>query len=208
MVYLTDDIDFPDVSKATKDGLLAIGGDLSVERLLEAYRLGIFPWFELDEPILWWSPDPRFVLFPDKLIISKSMRQVMRNQPFEVTMDTSFKAVIEECAKVKRRGQSSSWITSDMIEAYIKFHEAGYARSIEVWLDSELVGGLYGVDVGNGIFCGESMFTKTNNASKVALITLIQNSTYKIIDCQVYTSHLESLGAEAIPRSTFINLIQ
>ena len=208
MFYLTDTIEFPDVSKATKDGLLAIGGDLSIERLLEAYRLGIFPWFEIDEPILWWSPDPRFVMYPEKLVVSKSMRQVMRKQPFEVTMNRSFDTVIKECSKVKRRGQSSSWITNGMIDAYIKFHEAGYAKSVEVWLDDELVGGLYGVDIGNSVFCGESMFTKVDNASKVALITLIQESDYNLIDCQVYTSHLESLGAEPISRETFLNLLR
>ena len=208
MIYLTNAIEFPDVSQATKDGLLAIGGDLSVDRLLEAYRKGIFPWFELDEPILWWSPDPRFVLFPENLVVSKSMKQVLRNQLFKVTINQSFERVIEECAKVKRKGQSSSWITDGMIKGYVRFYEAGYAKSVEVWQDEELVGGLYGVDIGNGIFSGESMFTKVSNASKVGFITFIQQTNYKMIDCQVYTSHLESLGAETIPRKTFLSYIE
>ena len=184
--------------------MLAIGGDLSVDRLLLAYKNGIFPWFENDEPILWWSPDPRFVLYPDKLKVSKSMKQVLRKTNFEVTVNKDFKSVIESCSQVKRDGQSSTWITDAMIDAYCELHRLGYAKSVEVWEDQKLVGGMYGIDLGNKIFCGESMFTKVSNASKVGFITFVELSDYKLIDCQVYTNHLESLGAEDISRVNFI----
>lgn len=204
MYYIGRDIKFSNPREASKDGLIGVGGDLSVERLLLAYRKGIFPWFEKEQPILWWSPDPRFVLFPEKLKVSKSMKQVLRNSDFEVTVNKDFNKVIKECSQANRNGQSGTWITHDMIEAYIQFHKLGYAKSVEVWLNSELVGGLYGVDLGNGIFCGESMFTKVSNASKVGFITFIKNSDYKLIDCQVYTNHLASLGAEDISRNEFL----
>lgn len=207
MKILTSKIEFPKVSNASEEGILAIGGDLSPERLLLAYKSGIFPWFENDEPILWWSPNPRFVLFPEQLKISKSMKQVLRNSNFVVTVNQAFKEVITECSKAKREGQQGTWITQNMIEAYIKLHELGYATSVEVWLNSKLVGGLYGVDVGNGVFCGESMFAKVSNASKVGFITFTQNTNYKLIDCQVYTSHLESLGAEEIAREDFLEFL-
>lgn len=204
MHYLTQDIKFPNANQATQDGLLAVGGDLSVERLLHAYKNGIFPWFEMDEPILWWSPNPRFVLFPEKLKVSKSMKQVLRKSNYTVTVNKAFKAVISECSKIKRNGQVSTWITSNMIEAYVNLHKLGYAKSIEVWREDKLVAGLYGIDLGNKVFCGESMFTKESNASKVGFITFIKNTNYKLIDCQVYTKHLESLGAEEISRNTFL----
>jgi leucyl/phenylalanyl-tRNA---protein transferase len=207
MNYLTEKIEFPDVSQANSDGLLAVGGDLSVERLLLAYKTGIFPWFENDEPILWWSPDPRFVLFPDKLKVSKSMKQVLRNTSFTVTINKDFEAVIHQCSKIKRNGQSGTWITKNMIEAYTKLHELGYAKSVEVWQNDKLVAGFYGIDLVD-VFCGESMFTKVNNASKAGLISFIQNSNYKLIDCQVYTRHLESLGAEDIPRDSFLKYLK
>jgi len=207
MILLSDKIEFPNVSLASSEGLLAIGGDLKPERLLLAYKNGIFPWFEDDQPILWWSPDPRFVLFPEKLKVSKSMNQVLRNNDFEVTINKDFSQVIKECSKAKRDGQSGTWITQSMIDAYTELHKLGYAKSVEVWNNDELVGGLYGLDLGNNIFCGESMFSKESNASKVAFITFIQNSNYKLIDCQVYTSHLESFGAEDISRKEFLNLI-
>ncbi len=207
MNFLNQEIKFPNVSKASQDGLLAIAGDLSVERLLLAYKSGIFPWFEQEEPILWWSPDPRFVLFPEKLKVSKSMKQVMRNTTFEITINKDFKSVIEACSEVKRLGQSSSWITQSMIDAYCELHKLGYAKSVEVWQNKKLVGGLYGVDLGNDVFCGESMFSKVSNASKVAFITFIQQSNYKLIDCQVYTNHLESLGAEEIQRKEFLKFL-
>ena len=205
--YLTPEIIFPDVQQADPEGLLAVGGDLSVDRLVLAYKSGIFPWFEKDQPILWWSPDPRFVLFPANLKISKSMKQVLKNGDFQVTINKDFKSVINQCAKAKRDGQQGTWITNSMIAAYTNLHEQGLAKSIEVWQYNILVAGFYGVDLNNGIFCGESMFTKVSNASKVGFITFIQNTDYKLIDCQVYTNHLASLGAEDIARKDFINLI-
>ncbi|MCR8666942.1 leucyl/phenylalanyl-tRNA--protein transferase [Aestuariibaculum sp. M13] len=207
MHFLTQDLWFPDYSEASADGLLAIGGDLSVERLLFAYEYGIFPWYSQDEPILWWSPDPRFVLFPEKLKVSKSMRQVLRNKKFNVTINKEFKTVMQSCSSIKREGQDETWITNNMIEAYVKLYELGYAKSIEVWQDDKLVGGLYGVDLGNGVFCGESMFSKVSNASKVGFITFVQHSNYKLIDCQVHTNHLESLGAEEISRAEFLEYL-
>jgi len=207
MQYLNQNLKFPDVSEASPEGVLAIGGDLSVDRLLLAYKSGIFPWFDNDEPIVWWSPDPRFVLFPEKLKVSKSMRQVLRNSDFEVTVNKDFTAVITACSHIKRNGQAGTWITDSMMQAYVKLHEQGYAKSVEVWQNHKLVAGLYGVDLGNGVFCGESMFTKVSNASKVGFITFIQNTNYKLIDCQVYTNHLESLGAEDIPRDMFLGYL-
>ena len=207
MRFLGNDLAFPDVSKASKEGLLAYGGDLSPERLLLAYKQGIFPWFDDDQPILWWSPDPRFVLFPKHLKISKSMKQLMRNTHFEVTVNKDFRSVIDNCSKIKRNGQQGTWITEDLKNAYIKLYELGVAKSVEVWQNDELAGGLYGVDLNNGMFCGESMFSKVSNASKVGFITFIQNTNYKIIDCQVYTNHLESLGAEEIPRDEFLSFL-
>ena len=207
MHILNNDIAFPEITSASTEGVLAIGGDLSVERLLLAYKSGIFPWFSEDEPIIWWSPDPRFVLFPEKLKVSKSMKQVLRNTDFVVTVNQEFTQVITECAKAKRDGQDGTWITQTMIEAYTKLHQLGYAKSIEVWLHNELVGGLYGVDVGNGVFCGESMFAKVSNASKAGFITFIQNTNYKLIDCQVYTNHLERLGAEDMDREEFLGYL-
>jgi len=207
MHYLTKNIEFPNVNQANADGVLAIGGDLSVERLLLAYKTGIFPWFEEDEPIIWWSPNPRFVLFPHKLKVSKSMKQVLRNNKHKVTYNKAFREVIEQCSKIKRAGQESTWITKNMTAAYTKLHKLGYATSVEVWEQDNLIGGLYGVDLGNGVFCGESMFAKVSNASKIALISLLQNSSYKLMDCQVYTTHLESLGAEHISRATFLEYL-
>ena len=208
MYFLKEDLWFPNVNEATPEGLLAVGGDLSVERLLLAYKSGVFPWFESEEPLLWWSPDPRFVLFPEKLKVSKSMKQVLRNSDFEVTVNKAFKDVIKECSKIKRAGQLGTWITNNMIEAYTKLHELGYAKSIEVWKNSELVGGLYGVDVNNGVFYGESMFSKLSNASKVGFISFIQNTNYRLIDCQIYTNHLGSLGAQEISRAEFLSYLK
>lgn len=207
MYYLNQDIWFPDVNLASKEGVLAIGGDLSTERLILAYKSGIFPWFDNDEPILWWSPDPRFVLFPEQLKVSKSMKQVLRNSDFKITVNKDFEAVISNCSKMKRDGQQGTWITNDMKKAYIQLHKQGIAKSVEVWLKEELVGGLYGIDLNNGIFCGESMFSKVSNASKVAFILFIHNTNYKLIDCQVYTNHLASLGAEDISRETFLKYL-
>ena len=207
MKYLTLNMPFPDVSEASEEGLLAVGGDLSTKRLLEAYKQGIFPWFSANEPILWWSPDPRFVLFPHKLKVSKSMRQVLNHQDFSITVNQDFKSVITACSKIKRNGQDDTWITNSMITAYLKLYELGFAKSVEVWQDKQLVGGLYGVDLGNGVFCGESMFATVSNASKAGFITFIKNSNYKLIDCQVYTNHLRSLGAEEISRTSFLKYL-
>lgn len=208
MHLLSDKIEFPNPSEASVDGLLAIGGDLSVERLLYAYNNGIFPWYEEGEPILWWSPDPRFVLFPQKLKISKSMRNVLKNCGYKVTVNKAFAEVINTCALVKREGQQSTWVTNEMIAAYNQLHRLGHAKSVEVWKDDVLVGGLYGVDIKGKVFSGESMFAKESNASKVGFITFVQNSNYQIIDCQVYTDHLKSLGAENISRNDFLKVLK
>ena len=208
MYYLTDKIWFPDVAQATPEGILAIGGDLSVARLLHAYKHGVFPWFEVGEPILWWSPDPRFVLYPDALKVSKSMKQFLRRCDYTVTVNTAFRDVISSCSKIKRQGQTDTWITNNMVEAYVKLHELGYAKSVEVWRDNTLIAGFYGVDLANGVFCGESMFTTESNASKAAFITFVQNTNYKLIDCQVHTNHLESLGAVSISRHEFLSYLK
>ena len=208
MHILNQNIVFPNVQEADEEGMLAVGGDLSVKRLLLAYQSGIFPWFNEDEVILWWSPDPRFVLFPNELKVSKSMKQFLRNCDYEITINRDFKSVIIECAKAKRDGQAGTWITNNMIDAYCKLHEQGVAKSIEVWRNNELVGGFYGVDLNNGVFCGESMFAKESNASKAAFITFIQNTDYKLIDCQVYTNHLASLGAKDISRDEFMKYLK
>ena len=207
MYFLNHSIEFPPISQTSQEGVLAIGGDLSVPRLLLAYKRGIFPWYNDEEPIIWWSPDPRFILIPDELKVSKSMKQVLRNRGFEVTVNRNFRAVIEHCSKMKRDGQEGTWITNEMISSYIKLHELGFAKSVEVWLGETLVGGLYGLDLNNGVFCGESMFSLVSNASKVALITFIQNSNYELFDCQVYTNHLASLGAKDISRDLFLTYL-
>ena len=207
-------ITFPSVEDADKDGLLAIGSDLSEERLMLAYRSGIFPWFSEGDPILWWSPDPRFVLFPEKLKVSKSMKKLVRDHRFQVTFNQKFEEVITQCASVKRDGQADTWITEEMQAAYINLHEKGFAKSVEVWqheIDTEpkLVGGLYGIDLGT-VFCGESMFSLESNASKFGFIKWVQHlqaNGYKLIDCQVHTPHLESLGAEMISRQSFMNYL-
>ncbi|TWF39127.1 leucyl/phenylalanyl-tRNA--protein transferase [Chitinophaga polysaccharea] len=192
---------------AEPDGLLAIGGDLSVERLLLAYRSGIFPWYD-EPPILWWSPDPRFVLFPDELKVSASMKQVLRRQQFRISYNEDFAAVIQRCSTIPRPGQTGTWITPEMQEAYIRLHKAGYAMSVECWQDNQLVGGLYGVKMGP-FFFGESMFSDVSNASKAAFITFVQAyaTELKMIDCQVHTTHLASLGASFISREEFLEII-
>ena len=207
MHFLTKKIEFPNVSEATVDGLLAVGGDLSTDRLLYAYSNGIFPWFDTNEPILWWAPDPRFVLFPEDLKVSKSMKQILRKNQFKVTENEAFRDVIINCSLTKREGQLGTWITDNMVEAYIKLYEMGYAKSIEVWQNDDLVGGLYGIDLNNGMFCGESMFAKVSNASKVGFITLVQKSNYKLIDCQLHTKHLESLGGKHMSRTEFLKYL-
>lgn len=210
MYFVTKELYFPPVAETSPEGILAIGGDLSPERLMLAYKSGIFPWFEDDEPILWWSPEERMVLFFDNLKISKSMRSVLKKNEFKVTFNKDFKAVIVNCQSMKREGQNGTWITNDMIDAYCKLHELGFAKSVEVWKNEELVGGLYGIDLGD-IFCGESMFSKVSNASKVAFITLAQKldkADYKLIDCQVHNDHLESLGCVEIEREEFMAILE
>lgn len=208
MHVLDQNIIFPNIQEADSEGLLAIGGDLCVERLILAYKSGIFPWFNEDEVILWWSPNPRFVLYPKDLKVSKSMTKFLRHCDYEITINKDFRSVITECSKAKRNGQAGTWITNNMIDAYCKLHEKGYAKSVEVWKENELVGGFYGVDLSNGVFCGESMFAKESNASKAAFITFIQNTNYKLIDCQMHTNHLESLGAKNISRDDFMEYLK
>lgn len=206
---LEPELIFPPVHLAEPDGLLAIGGDLSPERLQLAYRSGIFPWFEGKE-ILWWSPDPRFILIPEELKVSKSMNVLLKRQAFRFTFNKAFEQVIENCKSVKRDGQLGTWITPDMKQAYIKLHQLGVAQSAEAWEGEELVGGLYGIRMGKAFF-GESMFSKKSNASKYAFIRLVQQLQLEgvaLIDCQVYTEHLESLGARMIPRTSFIDRIR
>lgn len=210
MYYLSPDLFFPPVDQANRDGILAIGGNLSPERLLLAYKSGIFPWFEDGEPIMWWSPNPRMVLFLDELIISKSMRNILNRNIFTVTFNENFRDVISNCQNIERDGQNGTWITNDMIEAYCKMHELGIAKSVEVWQDEVLVGGLYGIDLGH-IFCGESMFSKVSNASKVAFIALVNQlkaANHKLLDCQVYNPHLESLGCREIDRIDFMEILK
>ena len=209
MYRLTDALLFPSPEQASDEGIVAVGGDLKPERVMLAYRKGIFPWFESDDFLLWWSPDPRMVLFPDQVKISKSMRAVLRKKQFEVTFNKAFDGVVEACAKVKRFGQNGTWITPGLMEAYSTLHTQGHAHSVEVWAEGVLVGGLYGIDLGT-VFCGESMFSKANNASKVALISLakeLKKNKYKLIDCQVPTQHLASMGAESISRSEFLTYL-
>jgi leucyl/phenylalanyl-tRNA--protein transferase len=210
MYLLSKDLVFPPVNLANKDGLLAVGGDLSTERLLLAYKSGIFPWYNPEEPIIWYSPNPRMVLFPKNLKISKSMKQIIRKNQFRATFNQNFPEVISNCKNSYREGQGGTWITDEMEQAYINLHKLGMAKSVEVWEGNELVGGLYGIDLGH-VFCGESMFSKENNASKFAFIYLVQKlekENYKLIDCQVYNEHLASLGAEEISRDEFLKFIE
>lgn len=210
LYFLDDRLVFPPVERANEEGLLAVGGDLSFERLLLAYRSGIFPWFNDDALILWWSPDPRMVLFPEEVHISKSMRKVLNSGRFSLTKNQCFSEIVDRCARQERKNQDGSWITKDMKQAYGTLFEKGFARSYEVWEDQELVGGLYGVDLGH-MFCGESMFSKRSNASKFAFVHLAQDLAaegYPLIDCQVYTAHLESLGARQISRKEFTTYLR
>jgi len=198
---------FPDPQLAEPDGLLAVGGDLSPERLLLAYQNSIFPWYSDDTPILWYSPPERFVLYPDRLRITKSMKQVLKSGKFEVTFNHCFAEVITACSSAFRKDQDGTWITNDMIEAYTTLHQIGHTHSVEVWENKVLVGGLYGVHVGR-VFCGESMFSKVSNASKTALIYLCQTGKYDLIDCQAHTHHLESMGAEMISREAYLEILK
>lgn len=199
---------FPDLKYTGEDGALAYGGDLSEERLLLAYKSGIFPWFSGNVPV-WYAPDPRFVLFPEELNISKSMKVLLKRQTFEITINRDFPSVIRACKTTKREGQYGTWITREMERAYIRLHKSGWAHSVEAWSDGQLVGGLYGIRIG-GVFFGESMFSHLSNASKYAFITFVQQlktEGVSLVDCQVYTEHLESLGARHIPRDEFMSMI-
>ena len=218
MFILNKELFFPPLTMADEDGLLAIGGDLCTERLLLAYRSGIFPWYNEDEPICWWSPDPRFVLYPAELIVSSSMKTVLQNGKFRFTMNRDFIQVIQNCKTISRKGQDGTWISPAMQKAYTALHQLGYAHSAETWLDArpddpvgrgKLVGGLYGIRLGN-IFFGESMFSVKPNASKFAFINYVQqlqNENVQLIDCQLHTNHLQNLGARMIPRKLFTEIL-
>jgi leucyl/phenylalanyl-tRNA---protein transferase len=210
MYFLTKELYFPPVEEASYEGVLALGGDLSIERLLLAYNNGIFPWFNDDEPILWWAPAERMVVNPQDYKVSKSLRNIINRNLFEVTINKDFESVIVNCQQIERKGQDGTWITDDIIKSYIELHRLGKAMSLEVWQNNELVGGLYGVDLGH-VFCGESMFSKVPNASKVAFVKLIEylkQNNYKLLDCQVHNDHLEKLGAFEISRNTFMMILK
>ena len=210
MYFITKELYFPPVEEASYEGVLAVGGDLSVDRLLLAYNNGIFPWFNSDEPILWWSPSERMVVNPHDYKVSKSLQNILNRNIFEVTINKDFQSVIENCQQIDRKGQDGTWISDDIIQSYTELHRLGKALSFEVWQNNELVGGLYGVDLGH-VFCGESMFSKVPNASKVAFVKLIEylkNYNYKLLDCQVHNDHLEKLGAFEISREVFMMVLK
>ena len=207
MIWLSEKIAFPSYENATNNGVLALGGDLSEKRLIHAYKNGIFPWFSEGEPIVWYCPAERMVLYPEELKVSKSMRQVLKKNIYLISENTAFEEVIFNCKNIERNDGLGTWITNEMEQAYLKLHNMGIAKSIEVWQGDELVGGLYGVEVGS-VFCGESMFSKISNASKLAFIHLVRKGGYKLIDCQVHNAHLESLGAREISRNQFLQLLK
>ena len=206
MQQLGDDYKFPSPQSATNEGVVAVGGDLNPLRILEAYKNGIFPWFNDDENLMWWSPDPRMILFPEKIKISKSFKSFLKKKEYRVSFNENFEDVIESCSNIKRVNQKGTWITNGLKQSFIELHLMGYAHSVEVWQNGVIVGGLYGLDLGN-IFCGESMFSIKSNASKVGLYFLCQElkqNNYRFIDCQVPSQHLRSLGAEEISRDNFL----
>ncbi|CAA7392132.1 leucyl/phenylalanyl-tRNA--protein transferase [Chryseobacterium fistulae] len=211
MVRLDEnEISFPDPELYDgHKGIIAFGGDLSIERIWLGYQLGIFPWYNPGEEILWWCPDPRFVLFPKELKVSKSMRKILNKNFFTITENQNFREVIKNCQQTRRKGQDSTWLSNELMDVFVKLHEYGLAKSIEVWKDDELVGGLYGIQIGK-VFCGESMFAKVSNASKAGFIYFVENNKNKIeiIDCQSYTEHLESLGAKMIPKKEFLTILK
>ena len=207
MIWLTETIAFPGYDCTSEEGVIALGGDLSVERLTHAYKNGIFPWFSINDPIVWYCPFKRMVLFPAEIKISKSMQKIMNRNEFTITENTAFEAVIYNCKNIDRNDGFGTWITNDMEQAYINLHKKGIAKSIEVWFKDELVGGLYGVEI-NHIFCGESMFSKVSNASKLAFMHLAKNKNYKLIDCQIYNEHLASLGAREVERTLFLSILK
>lgn len=211
VVLLSKELRFPPPLQASEEGLLAMGGDLSIERLLLAYKSGIFPWYDLSNPILWWSPNPRMVLYLDNLKVSKSLKQKVNSNKFRISFNTSFTDVISNCATIKRKEEQGTWINSQMIDAYTQLHRLGHALSVEVWQKDQLVGGLYGVDLHEQkVFCGESMFSIVSDTSKIALYFLVEHlkrKMYKLIDCQVHSEHLEQLGAEQISRERFLSIL-
>ncbi len=205
---LPDEHIFPPPDLSDENGLLAVGGDLSVDRLILAYSMGIFPWYSEGDPILWWSPNPRLLLFPEELKVTRSLKQTLNKEMFHVTMDTAFEEVIQRCAAVHNRDDGGTWITNEMIDAYVCLHKKGYAHSVESWYKGKLVGGLYGLSIGSAFF-GESMFTKKSNASKVAFVKLVEHLVkwdFTFVDCQITTPHLMSFGAREVPRSEFLKL--
>lgn len=207
---LTSELIFPHPELSDENGLLAVGADLSEERLLLAYSMGIFPWYSDDAPILWWSPDPRLVLKPGEIRISRSLKQTIKRGAYDITFDRDFASVIKNCAGAKRKDEPGTWITRDMIKAYTRLHESGYAHSVEAWHNNKLAGGLYGISLGSAFF-GESMFTKERDASKVAFVTLAQQLDhwhYTLIDCQVTTGHLKRFGAREVPRKEFLRMLK
>lgn len=209
MFQLGKDYFFPNPNNADENGIVAFGGDLNPLRIIEAYKKGIFPWFESDKNLIWWSPDPRMILYCDKFNISKSFKVFLKKCAFRITFNKEFEEVINLCANIKRINQKGTWITKGLIKSFIELHRMGKAISVEVWQDDEIVGGLYGLDLGD-VFCGESMFSKSSNASKVALYYLnqeLKKNNYRFIDCQVPSEHLKSLGGEIIKRENFINLL-
>ena len=209
MFQLGKDYFFPNPNNADENGIVAFGGDLNPLRVIEAYKKGIFPWFESDKNLIWWSPDPRMILYCDKFYISKSFKVFLKKCAFRITFNKEFEEVINLCANIKRINQKGTWITKGLINSFIELHRMGKAISVEVWQDDEIVGGLYGLDLGD-VFCGESMFSKSSNASKVALYYLnleLKKNNYRFIDCQVPSEHLKSLGGEIIKRENFINLL-
>ena len=203
----TDKIIFPNPALAEEDGLLAIGGDLSTERLLLAYNNGIFPWFSEGGPICWFSPHERCVIFPEDIVVSKSMQKILKKNVFEIKINTAFEEVIENCKTINRKGQDGTWITNEMKVAYIELHKLGIAKSIEVWQANKLAGGMYGLEI-NSVFCGESMFSNVSNASKAAVIWLCKSNQYKLLDCQVANDHLLSLGAVMISQKRYLEILQ
>ena len=207
---LSDEIKFPPANLARKDGLLAVGGDLSQDRLLLAYKMGIFPWYSESEPILWWSPDPRLILYPNDIKVSKTLKKVIQKDIFHITIDQAFNQVITSCARIRLHKNEGTWIVDDMIKSYCKLHESGFAHSVEAWHEGELAGGLYGVSLGRCFF-GESMFTRISNASNVAFVFLAQylkSLSFDIIDCQISTEHLINFGAREIPRKDFLKQLE
>jgi leucyl/phenylalanyl-tRNA--protein transferase len=210
MYVLSKEIFFPPVEDASLEGIVAVGGDLSVARLNLAYKCGIFPWFNEDEPILWWSPPERMVVVPSIYKVSKSIRNLLNQNKFKVTFNQNFRDVILGCKQIDRPGQDGTWLSDDFVESYTKLHVMGIAKSVEVWQDDELVGGLYGIDLGH-VFCGESMFSKVPNASKIAFVSLInylKENNYKLLDCQVHNDHLEKLGAFEVSRDVFMRVLK